>query len=82
MTKTAEAVEVARHLPEFLDEVSAGNEVLITRGQQPVARLVPMNHRSQCGRRSLRNLPPLAGQWIGEAVLKSGNVADEMFSGQ
>jgi hypothetical protein len=30
-------------------------------------------------RRSVRRLRALPGQWIGEPVLKSGDLADEMF---
>jgi len=29
---------------------------------------------------SVLNLPSLSGQWVGEPVLKSGNLADEMFA--
>ena len=31
-------------------------------------------------RRSVLHLQPLSGQWIGEATLKSGDLADEMFA--
>ena len=31
-------------------------------------------------RRSVRHLRPLQGQWVGEPVLKSGDLADEMFA--
>lgn len=80
MVKTAEAGELAKHLTEFLDEVKAGNEVLVTSGAKPVARLVPVQSQSQPRRRSIRGLRPLPGKWMGETVLKSGDLADEMFA--
>jgi prevent-host-death family protein len=79
MTKTAEAAELARRFMEFIDEVKAGHEVLVTQGQEPVARLVPMSARRSHGRRSVAHLRPLTGQWKGETVLKSGDLAAEMF---
>lgn len=33
----------------------------------------------QTPKRSVLHLRPLAGQWIGERVLKSGDLAEEMF---
>jgi prevent-host-death family protein len=80
MTKTAEAAELAKRLMEFLDEVKAGHEVLVTRGETPVARLVPVHASPGRQRRSVLHLAPLSGQWVGETVLKSGDLADEIFA--
>ena len=80
MTKTAEAGELAKHLAKFLDEVKAGHEVLVTSGAKPVARLVPVQSQSKPRRRSIRCIRPLSGKWIGESVLKSGDLSDEMFA--
>ena len=80
MTKTAEAGDLAKHLAHFLDEVKAGHEVLVTRGTTPVARLVPVRNQSRFQPRSIRGLRALAGQWVGETVLKSGDLAEEMFA--
>jgi hypothetical protein len=33
-------------------------------------------------RRSVLRLAPLPGQWIGERVLRSGDLADEMFAAE
>ena len=38
---TATIEEVQSHLPELLDKLTAGEEVVITRGGKPVARLTP-----------------------------------------
>ncbi|MBI4327297.1 MAG: type II toxin-antitoxin system Phd/YefM family antitoxin [Chloroflexi bacterium] len=80
MTKTAEAQELAKRLSEFLDEVKAGHEVLVLRGQEPVARLVPITRPLRSHRRSALHLTPLPGRWTGEAVLRSGDLAEEMFA--
>jgi antitoxin (DNA-binding transcriptional repressor) of toxin-antitoxin stability system len=40
VTTTAEIDESAGRLAELIDQVKAGNEVILTEGQRPVARLV------------------------------------------
>mgnify|MGYP003574925630 FL=1 len=66
-------------LEEFLRDVQAGNEVVITREQKPVARLVPVEPETKSGPRSIRGLKPLEGEWAGERVIKSEDLAEEMF---
>lgn len=39
--KTVGAYEAKTHLPRLLDEVERGEEIIITRRGEPVARLVP-----------------------------------------
>jgi antitoxin (DNA-binding transcriptional repressor) of toxin-antitoxin stability system len=41
MTTTAEVDEVAGRIAEFIAQVKDGNEVVLTEGSKPVARLVP-----------------------------------------
>ncbi|WP_216915010.1 MULTISPECIES: type II toxin-antitoxin system prevent-host-death family antitoxin [unclassified Synechococcus] len=41
--KTVGAFEAKTHLSSLLEEVSAGEEILITRHGKPLARLVPVN---------------------------------------
>lgn len=41
MTKSVGVHEAKTHLSELLDDVAAGEEVLITRRGEPAARLVP-----------------------------------------
>jgi prevent-host-death family protein len=41
-TKTVGAYEAKTHLGSLLDEVAKGREVIITKRERPVARLVPM----------------------------------------
>jgi antitoxin (DNA-binding transcriptional repressor) of toxin-antitoxin stability system len=40
VTTTAEVSEIAGRIAELIDEVKAGNEVVLTEGSKPVARLV------------------------------------------
>ena len=80
MTKTAEAGDLAKHLGQFLDEVKAGHEVLVTRGATPVARLVPVRNQSRLQPRSILGLRSLSGKWLSETVLNSGDLADEIFA--
>jgi len=80
MTITAEAGELAERLMEFLDDVKAGHEVLVTSGQKPIARLVPVSASPRRERRSVLHLRTLPGKWTGETVLRSGDLADEMFA--
>ena len=80
MTKNVDAAELAERLMEFLGDVKAGHEVLVTSGQKPIARLVPVNASPKRERRSVLHLRALPGKWTGENVLKSGDLADEMFA--
>ena len=43
--------EAKTHLSRLLERVEGGEEVLIARGQKPVARLVPVQRRAGGGRR-------------------------------
>lgn len=79
MTKTAEIEELTQHLPEFLEAVRAGHEIVIRRGREDIARLVPP-FGSRRPRRSVRQIKPLPGKWTGEAVLHRGDLAEEMFA--
>jgi prevent-host-death family protein len=41
--KTVGAYEAKTHLSSLLDQVAKGKEIVITRRERPVARLVPIN---------------------------------------
>ncbi|HTO30212.1 MAG TPA: type II toxin-antitoxin system prevent-host-death family antitoxin [Pararhizobium sp.] len=47
MTRTIKVAEAKTHLSELLVSVEAGEEIIIARGDAPVARLVPINDREQ-----------------------------------
>jgi len=65
MTKTTDAMQLASHLMEFLEEVKAGDEVVVTSGEKAVARLVPISEPSKRRQRSVQSLHPLSGRWTG-----------------
>jgi antitoxin (DNA-binding transcriptional repressor) of toxin-antitoxin stability system len=82
MTKTAKAEDLAARFSEFLDDVRAGNDVLLMRGEQPIARLIPVNSEPSNAERTIQNLKTFRGSWKGERVVKSGDIADEIFTGR
>lgn len=43
LTKTVDLSEVQSSLSEILSLVAAGTEIILTEGDKPVARLVPLN---------------------------------------
>lgn len=43
MTRTVKVAEAKTHLSELLTKVESGEEIIIARGDTPVARLVPIN---------------------------------------
>lgn len=47
MTKTVDINEAQAQLPELLSLALEGNEVIISEGDKPVARLVPFTQASQ-----------------------------------
>ncbi len=47
MTVTVKVAEAKTHLSELLARVEAGEDVVIARGNDPVARLVAINERRQ-----------------------------------
>ena len=46
MAETVKIGEAKTHLSELLARVEAGEEFVIARGQEPVARLVPLDQRA------------------------------------
>lgn len=47
MTETVKVSDAKTHLSELLARVEAGEEFVIARGNEPVARLVPLDERAQ-----------------------------------
>jgi prevent-host-death family protein len=52
-TKTVGAYEAKTHLPALLKEVARGGEIVITRREKPVARLVPITPVPSVSRKEL-----------------------------
>jgi antitoxin (DNA-binding transcriptional repressor) of toxin-antitoxin stability system len=57
---TATMEEVQSHLPELLDKLTPGDEVVITRGGKPVARLTPEARTTDSGQRMAAALERVA----------------------
>jgi len=47
MAEIVKVSDAKTHLSELLARVEAGEEFVIARGQEPVARLVPLNERAK-----------------------------------
>lgn len=47
MTDTVNIHDAKTHLSRLVERVEAGEEIVIARGGRPVARLVPLRHRTK-----------------------------------
>lgn len=79
MTKTAELEDVAAHLAEWLQQVAAGHEVVITHSSKPVARLLSAT-RSESTSKGFLDLPVFHGHQVLTPNFTSAEIADEMWS--
>ena len=64
--------EARQHLTSFLDKVASGQEVVITRHNKPIAKLVPVSKRP--GRRlgsraKLRSIVSAKGRALSEIII-------------
>ena len=78
MTTTAEVNESAGQLAELLKQVQAGNEVLITQGNKPVAKLVPAVEKEGMPGVPIR-VRSLKGHQVLTPVISQAELAEEMF---
>ena len=65
MTRVVNVHEAKTHLSRLLEDVRAGEEIILAKAGRPYARLVPLEAPAE---RELGFLPGLAG--LGEAVLE------------
>ena len=81
MTMTAEVKDVAKRLAELVERVRAGDEVLLTQENKPVARLVPASEQEppQGVRLKLRSLK---GHRVLTPVIPQAEIAAEIFGRQ
>jgi antitoxin (DNA-binding transcriptional repressor) of toxin-antitoxin stability system len=77
MTMTAEIG--AGQLAELVKQVQAGNEVLLTQGNQPVAKLVSAVEKTTAPRAPLQ-IRSLKGRRVLTTVISQSELADEMFA--
>jgi prevent-host-death family protein len=81
MTMTAEVKELAGQLAELVKQVQAGNEVLLTQGNKPVAKLVAADVGETVSSTTLR-IRSLKGHRVITPVFSHAELAEEMFGRQ
>jgi prevent-host-death family protein len=78
MTMTAEVKELAGQLAELVRQVQAGNEVLLTQDNKPVAKLIAAGARETVSNAPLR-IRSLKGHRVLTPVISQADLAGEMF---
>lgn len=68
-------------LADLVKQVQAGNEVLLTQGNKPVAKLVPAVENSAAPGATLP-IRSLTGHRVLTPVISQAELADEMFNRQ
>ena len=81
MTTTAEVNEVTGRLAELVKRVQAGNEVLLTQGHKPVARIVAIADKELAGGPPLP-FHSLKGHRVLTPVIAQSELAEELFARQ
>ena len=79
MTTVAEVNELAGRFAELVKLVEAGNEVLLTQGDRPVAKLVPASERKTASSGLLR-MHSLKGHRVLTPLFSQAELAEEMFA--
>jgi len=79
MTTTADISQWAGQPAELVRQVEAGHEVLLTRNDKPVARLVPALERSPSAEPRLW-IRSLRGHRVLTPVISQAELAEEMFA--
>lgn len=77
MTVTAEVG--TGELAELVKQVQAGNEILLTQDNEPVAKIVPAPQKETASAASLR-IRSLKGHRILTPVISQADLAEEMFA--
>ena len=78
MTKTAEVNEVNGRLAELVKQVQAGNEVVLTERNKPVAKLVSASEKEITPGTTLQ-IHSLKGHRVLTPNISQSELADEMF---
>jgi prevent-host-death family protein len=68
----------AAHLADLVKQVQAGNEVLLTQGDKPVARIVSA-HAMEAGNGAALRIRSLKGHRVLAPTISQGELAEEMF---
>ena len=78
MTTTAEINEFTGRLAELVKQVQDGNEVLLTQGHKPVAKIVSTAEKEITSGANLR-IHSLKGHRVVSPVISQSDLADELF---
>jgi prevent-host-death family protein len=78
MTTTAEVNEFTGRLAELVKRVQSGNEVLLTQGHKPVAKIVSASENEIAAGTSFQ-IHSLKGHRVLTPVVSQSELADEMF---
>ena len=78
---TVKAEIVTGQLAELIKQVEAGNEVVLTKGDKPVAKLVPAIEK-EFVRGEDTHIRSLKGHRVLTPVITQGDLAQEMFGRQ
>ncbi len=81
MITTAEVNEFTGKLAELVKQVQAGNEVLLTEGRKPVAKIVSTSEKETASGSTLQ-IQSLKGHRVLTPVISQAELAEELFRRQ
>jgi antitoxin (DNA-binding transcriptional repressor) of toxin-antitoxin stability system len=81
MTVKAEVLDPAGQLAELMKQVKAGNEVVLTQGNKPIAKLVPAGAADAAPVKALK-INSLKGHQVLTPSISQAELAEEMFGRQ
>ncbi|HEY2329944.1 MAG TPA: type II toxin-antitoxin system prevent-host-death family antitoxin [Verrucomicrobiae bacterium] len=81
MTTTAEVNEFTGRLAELVKQVQAGNEVLLTQGRKPVAKIISTSEKEIASGTTLQ-IHSLKGHRVLTPVISQSELAEEMLGRQ
>jgi len=68
-------------IADLVKQVQAGNEILLTQGDKPVAKIVSASEK-EIPSGTAMNIRSLKGHQVLTPVISQGELADEMFGGR
>ena len=67
--RTLTTTEASRQFPTLLDSIEAGNVVVVTRGNRPIAEIRPVTHHTEQDlRTALEEIPPPDEKFIADVA--------------
>jgi antitoxin (DNA-binding transcriptional repressor) of toxin-antitoxin stability system len=76
---TAEIDEVGGRIAELIGQVKAGNEVVLTEGHKPVARLVAAVEEPSIPPGEILKIRSISGHKVLTPTISQSELADELF---